>query len=461
MPQPEAENRERLEQLQNALDTGGDGRLAELAADVHPADLAEWMLELDEDERWRIFATLDDESRAELVQYVDDTIREELVERLSVRDLTQLVQEMPADEVVDLLALTDDHVTEDVLRRVDFERARGLRQLARHAEDTAGGLMTTAYPCVPTGTRVGDAIKAFKINDEQVVEDATGVFAIDEGGRPVGFLSGHVLLTSSIHDRVDEVMDTDLVTVSPDDDQEEVAHIAVKYGLPAVPVVDAKGVLVGVIDADDLQEVLEEEAEEDILKLVGTSPVEQTRLPVLVRVRQRIPLQLLTVGGGLLTAFILAQALDGGEGTHATAGLLRYLPIIIGIAGNVGIQSSTILVRAFATGEVQRDRELAVLRAEVLTGATIGVLCGGITMVLSSYMEGEATPDWAFGFAVGTAIAVAVTWAAFLGCTVPTVCRARGIDPAVVAGPFLITLSDVSGAAIFVGVAAFLRGVAA
>ena len=187
----------------------------------------------------------------------------------------------------------------------------------------------------------------------------------------------------------------------------------------------------------------------DIRKLVGTSTDQQTYLPVLVRVRQRLPLQVLTVLGGLVTAYILRLAMPGGDDAGVNTDLLRYIPIIIGLAGNVGIQASTILVRAFATDEVTPDREGSVLVSEVATGLLIGLLCGVATAVVAALTEGGVDGQVAFGAAVGAAVAIAVTWAAFLGSSIPMLCRRMDIDPAVVAGPFLITLSDISGTAIF------------
>ncbi|MEO0649827.1 MAG: magnesium transporter [Planctomycetota bacterium] len=169
--------------------------------------------------------------------------------------------------------------------------------------------------------------------------------------------------------------------------------------------------------------------------------------------RQRLPLMGLTVIGGLLTAKILEVAGTTGEGELSTTDLLRYVPIIVGLAGNVGIQSSTILVRGFATGEVDADRELSVVNSEVLTGTMIGLLCGIVTAGVAVFSEAsEAGLAVSFATAIGIAIAIAVAWAALLGCLVPLGCRRLGIDPAIVAGPFLITMSDVSGTAIFMTV---------
>ncbi len=455
--QPEPEKRPELKDLQEIL-AGGATPLDTFLSDVRAADLAEWLYELEELEVARVFAALDLEGRVELLLFSEDPVRQTLLAGLNEEELRQVIEEMPADEVVDLLALTDEKTAERVLRRVDFERAQGLRELASYEADTAGGLMTSEFVTVQSDVHVGDAIKEIRSEEGPAGEEEIGVFVVDENGRPVGFVSDRELLTTGIHTPVAEVMDDDVITVGVDEDQEEVGNLVSKYSLSAVPVVDDQGVLIGVVSAEDALEALEDEVEEDIRRLVGTSPDEQTHLSISARVRTRIPLQALTVVGGLVTAFILDKALPGG-GEAGRIDILRYLPIIIGLAGNVGIQSSTILVRAYATGELSQERESSVLGSEVIVGLMIGLLCGAATMCVATFMEGDPT-NFSFGLALGCAIVVAVTWASFLGCVVPMSCQRFGIDPAIVAGPFLITLSDISGAAIFVGVAHLTLGLA-
>ena len=444
---PESGEPRRLEDLEAVLHAAPEDLRAFLA-DLHSADLAEFLQELEESDARAIVGVLDNEQRAELLLIAEDSVREDLLAVLEPTQIAEAVSEMPADEAVDLLALADDEKTEAVLSRVDEERAEDLRELGRYDAESAGGLMTHEFITVPVDAHVADAIKAIRSEEGPKAEEELGVFVVDGEGRPLGFVSDRELLTTQIHTPIAEVMDDDLVIVHAEDDQEEVAQLALKYDVGAVPVVDDHGVLIGVIAEDDLQEAYSDEVEEDIRKLVGTSADEQTRMPVLRRVRYRIPLQALTVVGGLATAWVLQIGL--GEGGGATD-ILRYLPIIIGLAGNVGIQSSTILVRAFATGEIGRERELAVLLSELSVGLIIGVICGLLTFVVASQIEPTGGVDLAG--AVGIAIVVAVTWASLLGATVPMACERLGIDPAVVAGPFLITLSDLSGTAIFVVVA--------
>jgi magnesium transporter len=448
----ESEDRYQSRDLEEALEKSAQ-ELALILEDVHSADLAEWLEGLDVDEARRVLRELDAEERAELFLFAEDSTAKLLVGLLDPDQLVEIVEELPADEVVDLLALADDAKSEEVLRRVDLERAKGLRELLAYDAESAGGLMTTEYVAVSEDSNVGDAIKEIRSEEGPAGEEEVGVFVVDGEGRPVGYVSDRDLLTTKIHTPVREVMETDLILAHAEDDQEEVANQVAKYSLSALPVVDSRGVLIGVVSAEDAFEVRHEEAEEDIYRLVGASPEAPTRLPVLTRVRHRLPLQALTVLAGLATAHILDIALPGGEGRAPTTDVLRYLPIIIGLAGNVGVQSSTILVRAFATGEVSAERELSVFGTETLTGFLLGLICGAATMVVSSLMQGGGAEGLRFGCAVGVAVSVAVTWAAVLGCAVPMFCQRRGIDPAIVAGPFLIALSDISGAVIFVGVA--------
>jgi magnesium transporter len=311
--------------------------------------------------------------------------------------------------------------------------------------------MTTEFVTVPEDTRIGDAIKEIKkqVQTEEGPsgEEGLGIWVVDGEGRPEGFVSDRDLLSNSIHDLVADVMETDVKTVTPDQDQEEVASLFRKYGMSEVPVVDRGGALIGVVASEYAHELLEEEAEEDILRLVGTSPDEHTRQPVLTRVKHRLPMQPLTVLGGLASASILGFALPSSSGSSVR--VLTYIPLIIGLAGNVGIQSSTVLVRALATGEVAADRERAVLFSEVMVGTVIGVLCGVAAFFGALLIEGE----FRFALAVALAIFVAVTWASFLASMVTFLCTRMKIDPAVVAGPFLVTISDVSGSAIFISVA--------
>ncbi len=430
-------------------------RAAVLLADVHPADAMEWLQDTEEEDRHRVFGALSAEIQAAILEYADEAFTQDLVARLDARHLHEVLEELPSDEAADVLIEADDRIANDALDRMAPETAQELRELLRYEPDTAGGVMATEFVDAKAGQRIGDVVKEVRKEGEDAEADL-GVFVLDDARRPVGFISDRALLTHSIHTPVDEVMVEPFV-IAVGDDQEVAAQTIAKYSLDSLAVVDADGVMLGVISDEDAADILEDEVSEDFARLTGTgSEGHQTRLPILVRVRQRMPLMGLTVLGGLLSAKVLAMALgsdtvETGSAAATKEAILRYIPLIVGLAGNVGIQSSTIFVRGFATGEVDQDREWSVFRTEWCVGALIGLLCGTATWLTASFLESATSPG--LGVAVGVAVMAAIAWAAFLGGLVPIACRRMGIDPAIVAGPFLIALSDLSGSVIYILVA--------
>jgi len=427
-------------------------RAAHLLAEAHAADAAAWLQDVDAENARLTFAELPAEDQAAILEQADEVLTHDLTHHLSPGVLKDIVEELPSDEAVDVLEGVDDRVAEDVLSALENEEAEELRALRAHDPDSAGGVMTTDFVTVPVDAHLLDAVKALKEEGEED-EEGLGVFVVDSDGCPVGYLSEHRLLSRRVHDLVSAVM-AEPYLVSVEEDQEVAAGILHRYDLQALGVVDERGALVGVVSEEDARDVLEEEFTEDVHRLVGTGGEQQTRLPILRRVRQRLPLMGVTVAGGLASAKLLATVVPEGYAGGDFAAVLRYLPLIVGLAGNVGVQSSTILVRAFATHEVERDRELSVLGSEVAVGGVVGTVCGGLTFLVAGLLEGS----WSLGASVGVAIVAAVAWAALLGCVVPMGCRRLKIDPAVVAGPFLICLSDVSGVGIYIVVASLLIG---
>jgi len=444
--QPQVDHR----RFQEALEASSKVA-AEVLGDVHAADAATWLQDVTDEQAWEVFALLSTEDQADLLEHAEDGLARELVTRMSSKGLREVVEELPSDKAVDVLAEAGERVTADILGSVSRETAEDLRALISHNPESAGGVMTTEFVLARDDDRIGDVVKEIKKEGEDS-EENLGVFVVDKAGTPVGYLSDRDLLTHSIHDSVSDLMAEPFV-IAADEDQEAAATMIAKYALSALAVVDEAGVLVGVISLDDAQVILEEEATEDVHRLVGTSPTQQTRLPILVRASQRLPLMGITVAGGLASAQILSAFLGPGTQSPINEAILRYLPLIVGLAGNVGVQTSTILVRGFATGEVERNREREVFVSEVAVGALIGLLCGVVTFLFAAWMEGSLEEGVAIGLSVGTAVVAAVTWAGALGGAVPMLCRRMDIDPAVVAGAFLISLSDISGVAIYMVVA--------
>ncbi len=283
-------------------------RAAVLLADVHPADAMEWLQDTEEEDRHRVFGALSAEIQAAILEYADEAFTQDLVARLDARHLHEVLEELPSDEAADVLIEADDRIANDALDRMAPETAQELRELLRYEPDTAGGVMATEFVDAKAGQRIGDVVKEVRKEGEDAEADL-GVFVLDDARRPVGFISDRALLTHSIHTPVDEVMVEPFV-IAVGDDQEVAAQTIAKYSLDSLAVVDADGVMLGVISDEDAADILEDEVSEDFARLTGTgSEGHQTRLPILVRVRQRMPLMGLTVLGGLLSAKVLAMAL--------------------------------------------------------------------------------------------------------------------------------------------------------
>lgn len=414
---------------------------------VHAADRAEWLRVTQPEEAWRVFLELTVEDQADVLEHAEDDLRRTLIARMSAGDLRHVVEELPSDEAVDLLAEADEHLAEDVLAAIPAETAQELRELAVYDPDTAGGLMATEFVTVGPTEHIGDAVKAIRKQGEDA-EEELAVFVVNDEGRPLGFLTDRILLSQPIHTPVEEAMVVP-VTIDVLSDQEDVGRLVEKYGLISLGVVDSQGLLIGVISAEDATEARAEEAEEDLLRLVGASADSLHGRPsVAHQVRSRLPLMGITVLSGLLSAKILHMFLAGAEGGAASSDILRYLPLIIGLAGNVGVQSSTVLVRAMALGELEGSRQRSMLRSETSVGLTMGVICGLVITLVVTWLE-----PGQLGLVVGFATLIAIAFSATLGTSVPVACQKVGIDPAIVAGPFLICLSDIAGSVMFVLVA--------
>lgn len=419
---------------------------------VHAADQAEWLLAADPEDAWRVFSELNSEDQAEILEYAEDDLRRTLVDRMSAGDLRHMVEEMPSDEAVDLLAEADTRLAEDVLSSIPADTAQELRELIAYDPDTAGGLMATEFVTVRPDEHIGDAVKAIRKQGEDA-EEELDVFVVNGAGQPLGFLPDRVLLSQPIHTPVEEAMVVP-ITVDAYADKEDVGRLVEKYGLNSLGVVDGAGLLIGVISAEDATEAFAEEAEEDILRLVGAGAASLHGRPSVVRqVRSRLPLMGITVLSGLLSAKILSVFLGVSEGNSSPSDILRYLPLIIGLAGNVGVQSSTVLVRAIALGELEGSRQRAMLRHETSVGLVVGLICGLVITAVVMWIE-----PGQLGLAVGLATLIAIGFSAVLGTTIPVTCQRIGIDPAIVAGPFLICLSDIAGSVMFVWVAKSLLG---
>ncbi len=322
-------------------------------------------------------------------------------------------------------------------------------------EETAGRIMTTEFFALDEDTLVKDAISSLR--DAAETEMIFYLYVVDDRNHLIGVCSLRQLLLSNPELPLKQFMQTDLISATTDTDQEEVARIVSRYNLLAIPVTDENNRLVGVVTIDDVVDVIKEEATEDFYKMAGTSDEEILTKSVFKSARIRLPWLLASFFGGIVATAILSRF----EGTLSSFVMLTYfLPIIMGMGGNIGNQSSTIIVRGLATGRIELSMlgRVAVkeIRIAVVLGLSYGLLLGVIAYSLGLLQEPSLSSPLLFGLMVGIALSASMIIAGTIGSIVPMTLQKAGIDPAVAATPFVATAVDILGVLCYLGMAYYL-----
>lgn len=434
---------QRVDAIRRLARRGAVTALAKVVSKARAEDLAASMLHLQPAEQRLVFAQIrDDAVAAKVLASVEASEFLDLVRDLSHERLAQLLRRLAPDDQTDAVERLEPEARTAVLQLLQGEDRAQVEKLLAYPPDTAGGIMSPLAFRLQEDCSCGDAIAAVQaISGKAQVHY---IYVEDENGVLSGTLSLRSLLTHPPGTRLAEFMSRDVLTVTPLTDQEEVARIAGHYGLLAVPVVDAQRHLIGIITVDDVMDVLREEAAEDLLKMAGVSAPEGGRLRTLAR---RLPWLCFTLLGGLLLSLGIHWffGLDS-----AAARVLGFLPVVMGLEGNIAVQSATLSVRHISTGRME-GRLLASLAEELAVGLLFGALFGGVIgafIVLNLGLPSLGTTV-ALGVAAGTAVA------ALLGSTVPLVLRRFGLDPAIATSPLVVALADLAGVGLYLAVAAW------
>jgi len=424
-----------------------DSEVVSTLDDLHPTDVADVLEELDIEDRRRVFHLLDNEVAVKVLDELEDESKQELVEVLGARKLKNLVRGMPSDEAADLIGLMPPEQSEQLLESVGAQQAHELRELVEYEPDTAGGIMTKGYIAVTADLSAREALESIRQTPD--AELINYLYVVDENQELKGVLSLRDVLTTQPEVKLGTIAASDVVSVETGADQEEVARVLDKYDFAAIPVVDADRVLRGVVTYDDAIDVMEEEASEDIYRLAGTASHRPTRERAPRRVLLRLPWLLITLAGGIISSQIM---LSFGQTLKAVVSIVFFVPVVNAMGGNVGLQSSSIVVRGLATGEVTAGRLISVILKEMLVGVMIGVICGAAIGLFAMLTQ----EGYQLGLAVGLAMFCGITVAALTGTAIPLLCEKLGIDPALAAGPFISTLNDITCLTIYLTTATLL-----
>ena len=440
------ENREQfVQKLQQEIIQDDPLKVQTLLIDLHPADMAELLRDFKPDEVRRLFTFLDPEEVAEILSLCDEDIQHEYLDSVEPGLVSDILEEMEPDDAADIigdLEERDEKRADQVLQMMEDPERAEVKDLLKYDDESAGGIMTPDFVALPKNLTTHEAIEQLRIlQAQEPIEDLVYIQVVDKAGRLFGRLTFQGLVFGKDEDTLEDLCDPeDLIYVPAETDQEEVASIMSKYDLATIPVVDKDMKLVGRITYDDIYDVLEEETTEDIFRMAGTSEdTLLTRSPINVAWK-RTPWLITTLVGGLACSLIL----DSWNMLNELVALAFFVPIITGMGGNIGTQSSAIMIRGLATGQVKSDEFFKYFFHEVIVGVIMGCFFAVFVGFAASYI---ATPD--IGIIVGISMAFAIIAATTVGTSMPLLLKRIGLDPAIAAGPFVTTSNDLTGIVIY------------
>ncbi|PIQ60075.1 MAG: magnesium transporter [Bacteroidetes bacterium CG12_big_fil_rev_8_21_14_0_65_60_17] len=445
---------ELLDNLEALVEAGEEGMVLNIARDLHPADLADVLMHMDDDLASTLFHWLPDEDAGEVLAELDDDYRADLLEDTPHERIASMLDELDTDDAVDVLADLPQHLADQVIPGLEY--AADVQELLGYDEETAGGRMATELVFVHETATVDEATEEVRLNAENV-EFVYAIFVVDDNERLVGFVSLKRLLLSPAHVRIRDIMNEDVISVNTSVDQEDVARLMERYDLVSLPVVDHDGRLVGRITIDDIVDVIREEAEEDMQRMSGLGVGEEPTDSVLRIVRGRLP-WLLT--GMLGSAFAATVILYFESALVEATVLASFIPIVMATAGNAGIQSSSVAVQGLASGNVWASdfssRIMKEMGVALLNGLAASVVLALAVLILSYITPIDGARVVRLAMTAGLALLIVVTIATTIGASVPLLLDRFDVDPALATGPFITASNDILGILIFFLLATWL-----
>ena len=425
--------------------------LLKLITKTHPADLAWVFRYLSEEERSDVFAIVAQTSLVvDFLSELDESIMLSVVEGLSPQFMADVVSEMASDDAADLIEALPEDVAADVRRHMEREDREEVEELLQYHPETAGGLMSTDFMYLDEELTIGEAIAKVQKRSEEK-EMVFYLYITHGDGQLAGVISLRELLMHPPHRRLQNVMKANVISVTTDTDQEEVAHVVSQYNILAVPVVDSNYNLVGIVTVDDIIDVIREEATEDFLQMAGAGRDREILLKSTTENAMiRAPWLFASWLGGIMAIYIITAF---EHELNQVLALASFIPIVMGMGGNIATQSSTIIVRGIATGQINMGEFYRVIFKEMQVGLILGVLYGLFLGVLASFGYSE-TP--LLGLVVGLSICFSMVLAATLGTMIPLVLKRFDIDAAVATGPFVTTSIDILGVLVYFWIAKLL-----
>lgn len=444
-------NDELIEHIQNLIKEGKDEELRLYLEEVHHADIAEIVNELELDEATYLIKLLDVEQTSEAIMELEADMRERILDNLSPKEIADELQQMDTDDAADIISeLSEERKQEVIDQMEDEEHAEHIVELLRYDEDSAGGMMAKELVKVNENWNVTGCMSEMRAQAENVTR-VHSIYVVDDKGRLKGRLSLKDLLTAPSNANISDVYIPKVDYVNVHTEGEEVARIMQKYDLEAIPVVDEMGRLVGRITIDDVVDFIRDEADRDYQMAAGISEDVEADDSIWHLTRARLPWLVLALLGGLVSVTVLGT-FDAALAEHQA--LFFFVPLIAAMAGNVGVQSSAIVLQGLANKTLRgslMNRLLKEILLSLLNGLALALLLiiGGVLLLGF---------DFWFGLTVGVSLVSVIIIASLIGTFVPIILDRMNIDPAMATGPFITTSNDIFGILIYFTIAKAILG---
>lgn len=434
------------EEISTCLATDDQSTLRLLTEGYHPADLAEAMRLLDKKERTSFFEFLGEEKAGDVLSNLPEQIEEQITDHVSDERLSDIIEEMEPDDAADVIDRMEPDQADRVLALMEDEDSREVIELLRYDEDTAGGIMTTELCAVPFSYTVDETINFIRGQEEDEDLHIHYVYAVDDDFRLKGVLPIRRLLMKKGSVRLSDIMVSNVISVPHELDQEEVAHLFEKYDLVSIPVVDRTNKLLGRITVDDIIDVIHDEAEEDLALMAGTDEYDFENMTAFASAKVRIPWLATCLLGSLLAGVVMRFF----EATlKEVVTLMIFVPAIMAMGGNSGLQSATIVVRGLGKGNILISELPRILLKEFRSALMIGLIMGSAMALVARAWLG----DWHVAIGVGSSLTLAITLAGTNGVIIPMLFKKIGVDPAIASGPLITTMNDVIGLTVYLTIA--------
>ena len=414
--------------------------LSKLTSKTHPADLAIVFRYFSDDEQSQIFSMMkENQNTAEFLTELDESLLKDLINSEEPQRIASIIEKASAGDQSTILSTLDEEKVDSILSLLNKEEQEEIAELMGYPEDSAGAIMTTEVFTLHDRITTGEAIK--KLQDHEEAEMVFYLYVTDDDNRLVGVISLRTLATTASEVKLEDIMIKRVQSVRPETDQEDVAKVVAQYNYLAVPVIDQEEQLIGIVTVDDIVDVIREEATEDFLQMAGAGKDREILLKSSWgNAKARLPWLFASWVGGIIAASLIGVFKEMLESIII---LTAFIPVILGMGGNIATQSSTIIVRGMATGRVDVSQELQLIFKEMRVGVILGVLYGFLLGVFAFITFPSAPRN--LGLVVGLSICTSMFIAATVGTIIPLLLRKFNIDPAIATGPFVTTSIDILG----------------